>query len=121
MTSVPVRKTESTDGYELCPVVESVRKVGNEWRLIVVRYLLDRPMRFNELLRVAGGVDAKTLSRVLKYLTSEGIVRRDVLSTQPFMVQYRLTQMGEQLRPVVESLRAWGDRWVIPTMAAQHK
>ncbi len=118
---MPVRKTESMEVNELCPVVESVRKVGNEWRLVVVRYLLDRPMRFNELLRAADGVDAKTLSRVLKYLVSEGIVRREVLKTQPFMVQYQLTQMGEQLRPVVESLRAWGDRWVIPTMAAQHK
>ena len=118
---MPVRKTESTEENELCPVVESVRKVGNEWRLVVVRYLLDRPMRFNELLRAADGVDAKTLARVLKYLVSEGIVKRDILSTQPFMVQYQLTQMGEQLRPVVESLRAWGNRWVLPAMLAQRK
>ncbi|MDG7011048.1 MAG: helix-turn-helix transcriptional regulator [Nitrososphaerota archaeon] len=107
--------------YEVCPVVESVRKVGNEWRLIVVRYLLDRPMRFNELLRLAGGVDAKTLSRVLKYLASEGIVRRDVLSTQPFSVQYELTQKGEQLRPVIESLRAWGNQWVLPVTLGARK
>ena len=113
---MPVRKTEAVEEHELCPVVESVRKVGNEWRLIIVRYLLDRPMRFNELLRVAGGVDAKTLSRVLKYLTSEGIVKRDVLSTQPFTVQYELSQKGKQLRPVIESLRAWGNQWVLPGM-----
>lgn len=115
---MPVRKTDSTEQYELCPVVESVRKVGNEWRLIVIRYLLDRPMRFSEILKVAGGVDAKTLSRVLKYLASEGIVRRDVLSTQPFIVQYELTQKGEQLRPVIESLRSWGNKWVLPTISA---
>ena len=113
---MPVRRTESVEEHELCPVVESVRIVGNEWRLIVVRYLLDRPMRFNELLRVAGGVDAKTLSRVLKYLASEGIVKRDVLSTQPFTVQYELSQKGKQLRPVVESLRAWGNQWVLASM-----
>ena len=113
---MPVRKTEAVEEHELCPVVESVRKVGNEWRLIIVRYLLDRPMRFNELLRVAGGVDAKTLSRVLKYLTSEGIVKRDVLSTKPFTVQYELSQKGKQLRPVIESLRAWGNQWVLPGM-----
>ena len=111
---MPVKMTEAAETYEVCPVVESVRKVGNEWRLIVIRYLLDRPMRFNELLRLAGGVDAKTLSRVLKYLAAEGIVRREVLSTQPFSVRYELTQKGEQLRPVIESLRAWGNRWVIP-------
>ncbi len=113
---MPVRRTEAVEEHELCPVVESVRKVGNEWRLIVVRYLLDRPMRFNELMRVAGGVDAKTLSRVLKYLASEGIVKRDVLSTQPFTVQYELSEKGKQLRPVIESLRAWGNQWVLPSM-----
>ena len=109
------------DQYELCPVVESVRKVGNEWRLIVIRYLLDRPMRFNEILRVAGGVDAKTLSRVLKYLASEGIIMRDVLGTQPFTVQYELTQKGEQLGPVIESLRSWGNNWVLPAASAGRK
>ncbi len=118
---MPVKKTDTAEEYELCPVVESVRKVGNEWRMIVIRYLLDQPMRFNELLRVAGGVDAKTLSRVLKYLTSEGILRRNVLSTQPFIVQYELTEKGGQLRPVVDSLRAWGNRWIIPTISVTRR
>ncbi|MDG6983423.1 MAG: helix-turn-helix transcriptional regulator [Nitrososphaerota archaeon] len=118
---MPVKKTETAEEYEVCPVVQSVRKVGNEWRLIVVRYLLDRPLRFNELLRLAGGVDAKTLSRVLKYLASEEIVRRDVLSTQPFIVQYKLTQKGEQLRPVIESLRTWGNQWVLPSIPVARK
>jgi DNA-binding HxlR family transcriptional regulator len=115
---MPAKRNEAAEEHELCPVVESVRKVGNEWRLIVIRYLMDRPMRFNELLRMAGGVDAKTLSRVLKYLGAEGILRRDVLSTQPFTVQYSLTQKGEQLRPVIESLRVWGNRWILPTISA---
>lgn len=118
---MPVKKTDPVEQYELCPVVESVRKVGNEWRLVIIRYLLDRPMRFNELLRIAGGVDAKTLSRVLKYLATEGIVRRDVLNTQPFAVQYNLTKKGEQLRPVIESLRTWGNQWILPTIPAAGK
>ncbi len=118
MALVPVKRTDLMEEHELCPVVESVRRVGNEWRLIVIRYLLDRPMRFNEILRVAGGVDAKTLSRVLRYLASEGIVKREVLGTQPFVVQYELTQKGEQLGPVIESLRTWGNRWALPTVRA---
>jgi DNA-binding HxlR family transcriptional regulator len=70
-------------------------------------------MRFNELLRVACGIDAKTLSRVLKYLTAEQIVRRDVLDTQPFTVRYALTDKGEQVRPIMQSLKAWGEAWVL--------
>jgi DNA-binding HxlR family transcriptional regulator len=103
--------------YELCGAVESARKIGNKWRLIVVRYLLERPMRFNELLKVACGIDPKTLSRVLKYLASEEILRRDVLGTQPFNVQYTLTEKGEQIRPIMQSLKAWGEAWVIPTVS----
>ncbi len=98
---------ESKNGQG-CPEIESIRKVGNEVRLIVVSRLINRPLRFNELL------DAKSLSRVLKYLASEGIVKRDVLNTAPLAVQYSLTEKGRQLGPVVEALRKWGERWVLP-------
>ena len=64
-------------------------------------------MRFNELLRVACGIDPKTLARVLKYLAAEEIVRREVLGTQPFTVRYTLTDKGEQVSPVMQSLQAW--------------
>src|SRR5260370_26080291 len=102
-----------TSDYVTCAAVESARKIGNQWRLIVISYLLERPMRFNELLKVACGIDAKTLSRVLKYLVSEKIVQRDVLGTQPFTVRYALTDKGEQIRPIMQSLRAWGEAWVL--------
>ena len=108
----------NTADYEVCGAVESARKMGNQWRLIVVRYLLERPMRFNELLKVACGIDPKTLSRVLKYLAGEEIIRRDVLGTQPFTVRYALTEKGEQLRPVMQSLKAWGEAWVLPEVTA---
>ena len=107
-----------TNDYVTCAAVESARKIGNQWRLIVIRYLLERPMRFNELLRVACGIDAKTLSRVLKYLAEEEIVRRDVLGTQPFNVRYALTDKGEQIRPIMQSLKAWGETWVLGDISA---
>jgi DNA-binding HxlR family transcriptional regulator len=107
-----------TNDYVTCAAVESARKIGNQWRLIVIRYLLERPMRFNELLRVACGIDAKTLSRVLKYLAAEEIVRRDVLGTQPFTVRYALTDKGEQIRPIMQSLKAWGETWVLGDISA---
>src|SRR5216684_3201366 len=102
-----------TSDYVTCAAVESARKIGNQWRLIVIRYLLERPMRFNELLRVACEIDTKTLSRVLKYLASEKIVRREVLGTQPFTVRYALTDKGEQIRPIMQSLKAWGENWIL--------
>jgi DNA-binding HxlR family transcriptional regulator len=107
------RNGDRTD-HQFCPAIKSINKVGNELRLVVIRYLVDRPMRFNELMAAAATMDPKSLSRVLKYLVAEGIVRRDVLSTQPFMVQYSLTDKGMELKPVIDSLYVWGERWLMP-------
>ena len=100
--------------HTACPAIESITKVGNELRLAVVSSLIQGPLRFTGILDVAKGHDPKSLSRVLKYLASEEIVRRDVLSTQPVAVQYSLTEKGRQLEPVVEALRVWGERWITP-------
>ena len=126
--SMPVRRKRRTitdylsgnrNDYVTCAAVESALKIGNQWRLIVIRYLLERPMRFNEILKIACGIDPKTLSRVLKYLASERIVRRDVLDTQPFTVRYALTDKGEQIRPIMQSLKTWGETWVLSGLSAQ--
>lgn len=102
-----------TKDHTACGAVESARMIGNQWRLIVVRYLLEGPMRFNEILKIACGVDPKTLSRVLKYLTKQKIVRREVVGVEPFRVQYVLTEKGEQIGPIMQALKVWGDRWVL--------
>ena len=103
--------------HEACPAIKSITKVGNELRLAVVSSLIQGPLRFSELLETATGLDPRSLSRVLKYLASVEIVHRDVLSTQPFAVQYSLTEKGRQLEPVVEALRVWGERWITPQEA----
>jgi len=106
------RSAERND-QQVCPAVKSIAKVGNELRLVVIRYLIDQPMRFNKLMATIETIDPKSLSRVLKYLVGEGIVRRDVLGTQPFTVQYSLTEKGIELRPVIDSLQVWGRRWLM--------
>src|SRR5256712_13270993 len=100
--------------HTACPAIESITKVGNELRLAVVSSLIQGPLRFSGILDVAKGLDPKSLSRVLKYLASEEIVRRDVLSTQPVAVQYSLTEKGRQLEPVVDALGECGVGWITP-------
>jgi DNA-binding HxlR family transcriptional regulator len=106
------RRAERQD-HQVCPAVKSIAKVGNELRLVVIRYLIDQPMRFNKLMATIETIDPKSLSRVLKYLVGEGIARRDVLDTQPFTVQYSLTEKGMELRPVIDSLLVWGRKWLV--------
>lgn len=98
---------------EFCPIVEAIRQIGGEWNMIVVRYLLEKPMGFNEMLRSASGMNSKTLSRILKNLQSRGIVFRRVISTQPFSVEYSLTEKGMALNTIMEDLKKWGEEWVL--------
>ncbi|AKA48572.1 hypothetical protein IX51_05065 [uncultured archaeon] len=98
---------------EFCPIVEAIRQIGGEWNMIVVRYLLDKPMGFNEILRNAKGMNSKTLSRVLKNLQGRSIVDRKIVSTQPFSVEYSLTEKGAALHTIMDELKRWGEVWVL--------
>lgn len=66
-------------------------------------------MGFNELLKTVDGLNSKTLSRVLKNLQANDIIVRKIINTQPFLVQYSLTEKGEALKPVLDALRTWGE------------
>src|SRR5208282_180580 len=96
---------------DMCPVVGAIKSIVTESRLLVVRHLFTGPKRFNELLRVSG-INSKTLSATLKFLEERGIVRREVLSTRPFTVEYSLTPSGQELKPVLDSLGNWGSKWL---------
>lgn len=77
-------------------------------------------MRFNDLRRTASSIDPKTLSRVLRYLVKEKIGQRDILSTQPFTRHlFADREKGEQIRPVMQSLKAWREAWILPGISAK--
>jgi DNA-binding HxlR family transcriptional regulator len=107
---LPISQTDSS----LCPVLAAVGVIGTEWRLAIVHQLFAKPQRFSELLRSTPKLNAKTLSATLKYLESQGIVQRNVVSTRPFNVVYSLTEMGMGLAPAARELRLWGERWLQP-------
>ena len=58
----------------VCPIVATMKMLGNQWNMIAIRYLHDEPMRYNQLRRAMGNVSSKTLSRSLKHLMDEEIV-----------------------------------------------
>lgn len=97
---------------ELCPIVEALMRIKSIWKLVVIRFLLDGPKGFNELLRAFPEMNAKTLSRTLKALQEEGMISRKIVSTRPFSVRYELTQKGRELRPTLLTLRKWGSKWI---------
>jgi DNA-binding HxlR family transcriptional regulator len=118
-TSTPVHPSHepcATQGRSLCPVLAAVGVIGTEWRLVIIHRLLEGPQRFSELLHSNPRLNAKTLSATLKFLESNGVVQRNVVSTRPFSVVYSLTEMGPELAPAAKELRAWGERWLAPRL-----
>ena len=102
---------------ELCPVVGTIRALGSEAKLIVIRYLSMKGMGFNDLLR-ATSLNSKTLSKTLKSLETDGIVVREVISTRPFKVRYTLAPRGQDLGPMLDAMGSWGKKW-LEAMAGQ--
>ena len=98
----------------VCPIVATMKMLGNPWNMIAIRYLHDEPMRYNQLRRVMGNVSSKTLSRSLKHLVDEEIVERRVLATSPISVEYSLTERGRELSESLYGMKSWGKKWLAP-------
>jgi DNA-binding HxlR family transcriptional regulator len=100
-------------GGHLCPRFQRATElVGKRWTGAIVRVLMPRPCRFNELLSRVTGISDRLLSERLRELESAGIVKRDVSPGPPVRVTYALTCSGHELEPVVSALEAWAQKWV---------
>lgn len=83
--------------------------LGNKWALVVlVKISENEPVRFNELYRNIPSVSEKVLSQVLKQLTTDGIIERQLYPDVPPRVEYSITDLGKTLLPHVEALIKWG-------------
>ena len=91
-----------------CPVATAVQLIGNKWKLLILRNLMDRPWRFNELQRSIPGISQKVLTDNLRALESDGIITRTVYAQVPPKVEYALSELGDSMRPIMDALKAWG-------------
>lgn len=81
--------------------------VGDKWTVMIVMVLVERPRRFNDLKRTIGGISQQMLTRTLKALERDGMVRRTVHPTVPPQVEYALTALGHSLALPVRDLGRW--------------
>jgi len=87
--------------------------LGRKWHPAIVYHLLDaEPLRFSELEERLHTVSGKVLSESLEDLEEKGLVDRSVSEERPVQVEYRLTEYGAALRPVIEEMVAWGERYL---------
>ncbi|MBC2887072.1 helix-turn-helix transcriptional regulator [Ochrobactrum sp. CM-21-5] len=88
-------------------VTDILSRVGDKWTVLVVSYLGNCPMRFNELRRTVDGISQKMLTTTLRNLERDGFVSRTVFPTIPPKVEYALTELGRDLLRPVRGLGEW--------------
>ncbi len=94
-----------------CPVATTVRLIGNKWKLLIIRDLLEGARRFGELKKSVSGISQKVLSENLRALESDGIISREVFAEVPPRVLYSLTDVGRSLLPVIDAMADWGEAY----------
>jgi len=104
-TKKPRRNTKKA---VCCPVETTLGVIGGQWKAMVLHYLLEGDKRFGELSRLLSGISARTLTKQLRELESDGIIHREVYQQIPPKVEYSLTPIGKSLKPVLEAMHDWG-------------
>ena len=94
-----------------CPVATTVALIGSKWKLLIIRNLLARPWRFNELKKDLEGISQKVLTDSLRSMEADGIITRTVYPEVPPRVEYALTELGKSLNPILDSMLAWGEAY----------
>ena len=92
------------------PVSVVLQLVGAKWKILIIKELLKKEMRFSEL-RKNLGCTAKVLTNCLKELEDDGLIVREEYEILPPKVEYYLTDIGYTLRPVIESMHKWGKEY----------
>lgn len=94
-----------------CPVETTLMLIGDKWKVLILRDLVPGPKRFGELMRSVGGVSQKVLTAQLRQMEESGLLHREVFPEVPPHVEYSLTELGESLKPILDSLRFWGEEY----------
>lgn len=92
-----------------CPIATTVSLIGNKWKLLIIRNLIIRPWRFNELYKSLIGISQKVLTENLRQLEKDGIIYRHDYHTNPPKVEYGMTQLGMELKDLLDSMAAFGE------------
>jgi len=116
MATKPTISTEMTHlapTSSICPRYEhGIQLLGKRWTGLLLDALMEGPRRFCELTATVEGLSDRVLSDRLRELEVEGVVERIVYPQIPVRVEYKLTEKGLALKPVVEAIHEWANKWV---------
>jgi DNA-binding HxlR family transcriptional regulator len=93
-----------------CSIARALAVVGDRWTMLILREAFHRTRRFDDFQRRTGA-PRPVLSERLRTLVDNEVLRRVPYGNHPGRFEYRLTQKGIDLYPVLVALQGWGDRW----------
>lgn len=94
-----------------CPVETTLTLISDKWKVLILRDLMNGTMRFGELKKSIGHVSQKVLTFQLRQMEESGLLDRKVYAEVPPRVEYTLTEVGYSLKPVLDSMWAWGEAY----------
>lgn len=92
-----------------CPVETALDVLSGKWKILILWYLKNKTLRFNQLQKMLPKVTQKMLIQKLRELEKDGIVHREVYAVVPPKVEYSLTEYGKSLNPILKQLYLWGE------------
>ncbi|MEM1312490.1 MAG: helix-turn-helix domain-containing protein [Patescibacteria group bacterium] len=95
-----------------CPIIRPTELLGDTWTLLIIKELLEEPLRFNKIKDKIPEITNRTLSARLKKLVSNKVIERNLLEGSPPKVEYNLTQMGYGLKPVLREIEDFGNKFM---------
>lgn len=104
-------------GITECPITATIDVIGGKWKPIIIWLLIEKTYRFGELHKTIPGMALKVLSRQLKELEADGIVKRQVFAEVPPRVEYSLTAKGESLSEIMLLLSEWSKEHILAAAA----
>lgn len=93
-----------------CPVETTIEVIGGRWKCPIIHQLIDGTKRFSELQRAIPDASQRMLTKHLRGLERDGIIRREVYAEVPPRTEYSLTEMGRSLEPVLEAMADWSQQ-----------
>lgn len=95
--------------YPCCTSV-TMGVIGGKWKTVILVYLIEGPLRYNELRKKMGSVTERTLSLQLKTLEADNVIKRKVYTSKPpLKVEYSFTEFGKTLIPLLKEIISWGE------------
>ncbi len=94
-----------------CPVETTLMLIGDKWKILILRDLMEGTKRFGELKKSIGTVSQKVLTAQLRDMEDKGLLTRKVYAEVPPRVEYTLTETGYSLKRILDSMVAWGTNY----------